>query len=288
MKNRYLLFYTSVLWGGLSIIPLPAQESPLLLPAELPGLAIIRSDSFDGPSLWGYINGGADVYLEYGFERVWVQETETPEGSQKVDIYRMSEPAAAFGIYTISSFRCPARLAGMDESCVNPFQVQFRKGNFYVSVQNSLGTEAAGVMSRELALRISGKLSGQPHPFPWLESFMARTDLHIVYVTGRLGLENGIPSWPLPPGEENGFGLVLIRMLQNNSWIAWLESSDHERSVMAENNYLSMIPQPHHSGTVHARDIIRINMGCLLFMEHTGPDDPIIPVYNKLKENITR
>ncbi len=50
------------------------QQIPEITAEELPGFMLNRNECFDGGSLWGYMNGGADIYLEYGFEKLRVEE----------------------------------------------------------------------------------------------------------------------------------------------------------------------------------------------------------------------
>ncbi|MFA6570329.1 MAG: hypothetical protein WCT77_03755, partial [Bacteroidota bacterium] len=48
---------------------------------------ITRNDDYDGKSLWGYIDGGADLYLEYGFENLVVQEVKNKGEVYKIEIW---------------------------------------------------------------------------------------------------------------------------------------------------------------------------------------------------------
>ncbi|MDD5696149.1 MAG: hypothetical protein PHD61_12700, partial [Bacteroidales bacterium] len=38
------------------------------------GREVLNTSIFEGSGLWGYIDGGADIYMEYGFDRVYVQD----------------------------------------------------------------------------------------------------------------------------------------------------------------------------------------------------------------------
>ena len=50
------------------------KEFPLLLDSDINGGKILRTSYYDGTSLWGLIDGGADIYLEYGFDKLLLQE----------------------------------------------------------------------------------------------------------------------------------------------------------------------------------------------------------------------
>ena len=61
-------------------------------------------ERYQGEDLFRMINGGADIYHEYGFRQVVRAEYLGPEGkSVKLEIYQMVSPAAAYGIYTFKA-----------------------------------------------------------------------------------------------------------------------------------------------------------------------------------------
>ncbi len=75
-----------------------------LFPAkgELPGWSF--SDSikvFKGDDLFNYVDGGAEVFMEYGFKQVATSAFLDKNNNQmQVEIYEMSDSAAAFGAYS--------------------------------------------------------------------------------------------------------------------------------------------------------------------------------------------
>lgn len=99
---------------------------------------------FEGANLYGHINGGSEVYLELGFDRLEVQKFIHKGNQLSIEIYRMSDPVAALGIFLLNrgeagagdpSFRAPHTL--------NPYQLQFVRGNAYVTVNNLTETPNA-------------------------------------------------------------------------------------------------------------------------------------------------
>jgi len=56
---------------------------------------------YEGKKLYAYIDGGADIFFEYGFYRVLTQNYRYHDESIIVDIYDMIDTNAAFGIYSI-------------------------------------------------------------------------------------------------------------------------------------------------------------------------------------------
>jgi len=128
------LLIAAALVGGCGAGGSPAQD-------PMPGdgfLDIWSRDGeplvFPGAELYGHINGGAEVFLELGFERLEVQRYASVAGEIAVELYRMSDPAAALGIYLM---KCGAETADpslVARHTVGPRQLQMLHGEAYVSV----------------------------------------------------------------------------------------------------------------------------------------------------------
>jgi len=95
-----------------------------LLPAELDGWTQTNElYHYEGEDLFFLINGGADVYLEYGFSQVIsAGYTRAGGGMLRVELYEMLDRDAAFGIYTL--------FATMDQTTA--YGPWGRKGNTYI------------------------------------------------------------------------------------------------------------------------------------------------------------
>lgn len=79
-----------------------AGDITRLLPASNDVTGWVRKNEpriFEHSKLWEYIDGGADVYIEYGFQQVSTVELVNDNGSIIVDIYEMKTPEGAFGMY---------------------------------------------------------------------------------------------------------------------------------------------------------------------------------------------
>jgi hypothetical protein len=58
---------------------------------------------YDGKKLFDYMDGGADLYYEYDFEQVCVQQYTATQGGVTVEIYQMDTPDHAYGVYTFDT-----------------------------------------------------------------------------------------------------------------------------------------------------------------------------------------
>ena len=118
------------------------------------GIEIRETRSFSETSLYGYINGGAELYLEYGFDTLVVSELLSEGRDIKVEIYRMKDTEAAFGIFSVSRFRCNGGARLTDHMCRSAYQMQFCKGPYYVSIINDTGREADQKTANDIAANL--------------------------------------------------------------------------------------------------------------------------------------
>ena len=129
-----------------------AQASlPSIVLAGLPGIETAKTRTFTSESLYGYMNGGAELYLEYGFDTLVVTEIVSGGKDIKIEFYCMRDAEAAFGIFSVSRFRCNGGPRLTDHQCRSAYQLQFCKGRYYVSLINDTGTEGEQKTANEIA-----------------------------------------------------------------------------------------------------------------------------------------
>jgi hypothetical protein len=174
---------------------LPA-DFPSITVSDLPGVTITEPRIFTGRALFGYINGGAELYLEYGFEAVTVVEIDYMKGRYKTEIYKMMSPEAAFGIFSVSKYRCLDMPDISRFTCRTRYQFQVCKGHYYVSIINRTGTRADSIASDKIARIIAGKINEKELD---LSEFLPDVPLESIrksasLAKGRLGIVNGQPD----------------------------------------------------------------------------------------------
>lgn len=172
-----------------------------------------RTRTFTKESLYGYIDGGAELYLEYGFDTVVVTDLVFNKRDMEVEIYRMRDDEAAFGIFSVSRFRCNGGPKLTRHLCRSTYQVQFCKGPFYVSIVNDAGTEADQRCANELCSFILERISEpsfEPSRF-FADSIDEETMKSAVLVRGPLGIFNGIPAFSEIIGEITGYSALIIK-----------------------------------------------------------------------------
>lgn len=174
-----------------------ATEPPAVKTDDFENLTITRHETFNGNELWGLINGGADLYLEYGFDKLLLQEM-TLDGEQfRIEINQMQDEISAFGIYSVSVYQCLENDKLTENDCMNAYQYQFAKGNIYASLINYSGSEKARQTASLLAEKLIELIDSEQKINLKHSIQKPNPDREIVtsVFKGILGLQNGMPQW---------------------------------------------------------------------------------------------
>jgi hypothetical protein len=117
---------------------------------------------FARDDLYGYIDGGAELFFEFGFERLTQQKYQSGRSQVAIDFYRMTDPTAATGIYLMKCGKeTPAAALG-DRNTVNRYQLMFVRDRFFVIVNNVSGAEALAPEVVRFASFVASKLPASP------------------------------------------------------------------------------------------------------------------------------
>ena len=116
--------------------------------------------TYDVDTLWEYINGAAELFVEYGVQTCRTADLSMGDLTVTVDLYDMGTPLNAYGVYDRESSSGGSPFPGATSAVISPpYQALLLKGSTYVKVNAFEGelTEDAG---RELLEAIAGSLSG--------------------------------------------------------------------------------------------------------------------------------
>lgn len=141
---RRVIFIIIVMILGITGFSLAAKDSPaqpgmasyLPQPGELKGWEPVgTSQHMIGEDLFLLINGGAEIYHEYGFKQVIAQGFKNKNGkSFNLEIYEMQNPEAAYGIYTFKTGDEGKTIDVGNEGLLEDYYLNFRKGNFLATI----------------------------------------------------------------------------------------------------------------------------------------------------------
>ncbi len=124
--------------------------------------------------LFELINGGADLYVEYGFRKLLHAEYRKASDSKlrlTVELYDMGTPEGAFGIY---SYERGDRLSNEevgDEGILSSASLAFRRGRYFVKIETNDLSGAAAKAARPVAAAIAAGIPGPSGRIEALELF---------------------------------------------------------------------------------------------------------------------
>lgn len=115
---------------------------------------------YTGESLWEYINGGAEVYLLYGFREVATVDYSSEDINIVADIYRFDTPVNAYGLY--STMRPDnAETVGLGvEGFIDPGTINFVRGDILVRLVGYEDTDESHIALINLAEEINTLIPG--------------------------------------------------------------------------------------------------------------------------------
>jgi hypothetical protein len=248
---RRVIFFIVVIFGmilgtaGFSLAPKDAavqtgMASFLPQPGELKGWEPVGTPQhMIGEDLFLLINGGAEIYYEYGFKQVIAQGFKNKNGkSFNLEIYEMQTPAAAYGIYTFKTGDEGIPLDVGNEGLLEDYYLNFWKGNVCVTVigfdsekETIEGIiEAAKVVGTKI--NTMGQKPALIHMLP--ENYKSRLKPNgVTYLKGNLALFNqyefdtknifGLKQGVI--GDYGDFKLFVFQYSDTIECIKWLKNA---------------------------------------------------------------
>ena len=128
----------------LTAAEVPAAGDAALLPGNGAVAGCVRSgavETYNGAELYGLIDGGAEAFLELGFERTTLQRYRFAGQEITLELYRMSDAAAALGIYLARCGRETPDPALAARHTVGRLQLQLVRGTLYAAATGEAPAE---------------------------------------------------------------------------------------------------------------------------------------------------
>jgi hypothetical protein len=116
---------------------------------------------YEPENLYDFINGGAEVYVEYGFVQVITREYVKGNDSVIFTIYEMEDPEAAFGIFSYNRTPQKQSVDVGDGGFQGGFQLVFWQDRYYVILESYTQTEEMADTVSNLARRISNNIGAR-------------------------------------------------------------------------------------------------------------------------------
>lgn len=141
---------------------LQAQTDPsFILPDSINGWTKLSDDRmFDETNLYNYIDGSAELYLSFGFSKVFNRIYSNGERQEiLVDIFYMNSSYDAFGAFSFSVGDIGTDFG--NQSQIAPGAIIFWKDNFYISIFANPNTEESTGVMKTIAKLLDGSIASK-------------------------------------------------------------------------------------------------------------------------------
>jgi len=196
---RTLFFSLCALAGTLSAMPLLAQsiDKEALQFAYLDKeVEITRERIFEGPALFGFMNGGAELFLEYGFQQMLEQRFTYKETPFVMEYYLMDSPENGYGIYSVHAYQCRRTDEVFPIECLTPGLLQIYYGHLYINLKClDRSVDSQPLLDTLTALVVRKNAPTEEGKTLHLNSFPPPYSGILYYVCGDLGLSAAHIGW---------------------------------------------------------------------------------------------
>jgi hypothetical protein len=135
LKDLFLAFLI-ILIPFLNISANEGNEQLFPTGTLVKGWEIDKDLYFPGMALDGHINGGAELFYEFGFKDLNIRSYKKDKAEITVEIYRMVDSDAALGIFLIKHANTNPDKTIPVPNMVTGSQVVFTKSNYYILISS--------------------------------------------------------------------------------------------------------------------------------------------------------
>jgi len=151
--------------GGLLVLTALAPAQSIILPLDgfAPGWAKAeKPEQFQKVDLFNYIDGGAELFLEFGFENLVVQSYVKDFMELTLEVYQMEGPESALGVYLLKSGKETPVKGLSARNTGDRFQITALRNRWFIHVNNPDGLPDAVPAMTALAQKIMAVLPEAP------------------------------------------------------------------------------------------------------------------------------
>ncbi|GAK52627.1 hypothetical protein U14_03879 [Candidatus Moduliflexus flocculans] len=173
-----------------------AEELTVYLPTldDLPGWKMEDApQQAKGDELFSMVDGAAEVYFEYGFSRALVQYYANDQGqSLQIEIYEMTDPAAAYGIFSFHAGDESQPIAIGRDGIIGEYYLSFWQNAYFVMLSASDPAPELLDLLKQIAQKMAAKLPAKGERPALVMRLLAQhpAPLDVKYIKGKLGLFN--------------------------------------------------------------------------------------------------
>ncbi|MHC1780316.1 MAG: DUF6599 family protein [Bacteroidales bacterium] len=182
-----------------------------------------RERKFTGSALYGFMNGGSDLYLEYGFKELRAIEVVYKDEDYSIEIYSMPTPEDAFGIYSLHTFSSVVSDTIGRFDCHSKNQLQTVVGSCYISIVYEKSCDGVKPGAVELLRLYTQNVDKTPVKIPEIVSGIAPPASGVLkYLKGPLAIMNSFGELDSIVSEIDDYRIWVNRELSTGRRVATL------------------------------------------------------------------
>lgn len=116
-----------------------------------------KTQIYERENLFDYMNGGAELYLSYDFQKLLVQKYKAKEMEITVEVYQMETSEDAFGIFSLEQEGEVFQIG--DKAFYSSGLLKFWKDNFFVRIMDISGDDKSKDVILDLGEKIGSQIS---------------------------------------------------------------------------------------------------------------------------------
>ena len=274
-----------------------AQDINEIKEKDIPGIHILTGSSFAGKDMSGYLGNDADLYLEYGLKKIYINEYTLDQEKATLKVYIMGNAPSAFGIYSMFVANCLQMNSFGSFSCVTPHHVAAASGTMFIYASNRTGSQPGQALCEQLVKQV---IDNNPHDIWYAPALVQSSKAapftkSLRYYMGPLGLKRGLPLWSDMFADLN-FHMFTMNIITPEytgilARITFPDESTLSSFISKSNlNVMSDPAKPNLTSNGLYQSWYKINNTKILFMESNSPIAhimdfvPEVPDYRWLEE----
>ncbi len=166
-----------------------------LLPEKICNVPSIEPiKKFNANNLYQYINGAADLFIEYGFENLLVKDYIKEEYNLSIELYLMSSNESAYGIFSLQKYPYPSEILENIYISYSEYQTLFCIDKIYGVIRSANPMPKDEYENKIInCIRSNKYLSNKQITLPAFCNLMridGLIDDSLVLINGKIGLRN--------------------------------------------------------------------------------------------------
>jgi len=190
MKRSVLLLFL-LIFCSLSLIGQTGLKAFLPLETEMPGWKMHDNvEEFEGDDLFFLINGGADLFLEFGFVEVMKASLKSDENENLYfEIYRMKDMFASYGIFLQKIAGMKERYSAGKDSYINESSLVLWKHHYFAIIRSDHASDSVTVGMKLLADIVDSRIKPRGK-WPSIINDLNNKPGKVTLLRGKIALQN--------------------------------------------------------------------------------------------------